>query len=219
MNADAIARRENPLTALRRMARPRIDVEQCEFCSQPLETCHRHLLEINTRKIVCVCDPCALRFESVIGRFKLIPRDARKLQDFEMTDAQWDSLALPIQLAFFFHSTPAQKTIALYPSPGGATESLLSLEAWNALVAANPVLARMEPDVEALLVDRLRNHHEYFVTPIDACFELVGLIRLHWRGFSGGDKAWGEIERFFARLRAQTGVSAGVGLKREAAHA
>ncbi len=43
---------------------------------------------------------------------------------------------------------------AYYPSPMGATESLLRLEAWKELEAANPVLATLEPDVEALLVDR-----------------------------------------------------------------
>jgi hypothetical protein len=42
---------------------------------------------------------------------------------------------------------------------------------------------------------------DYFLAPIDACFELVGLIRLHWRGLSGGTEAWREIEAFFARLR------------------
>ena len=38
----------------------------------------------------------------------------------------------------------------------GPTESLLELDAWQALEAANPVLAQMEPDVEALLVNRAR---------------------------------------------------------------
>jgi hypothetical protein len=41
---------------------------------------------------------------------------------------------------------------------------------------------------------------EYYVVPVDVCFELIGLIRLHWRGFSGGDKVWEEVERFFAKL-------------------
>ena len=43
---------------------------------------------------------------------------------------------------------------AYYPSPMGPTESLLELDAWAALEAANPVLATLEPDVEALLVNR-----------------------------------------------------------------
>ena len=44
--------------------------------------------------------------------------------------------------------------VALYPSPAGATESELELTAWDALCAANPVLERLEPDAEALIVNR-----------------------------------------------------------------
>ena len=36
--------------------------------------------------------------------------------------------------------------------------------------------------------------------PIDECYKLVGLIRTHWRGLSGGDEVWDEIARFFDRL-------------------
>ena len=90
---------------------------------------------------------------------------------------------------------------AYYPSPAGATESLLPLTAWETLVGANPVLRDMRPDVETLLVNRVRETREYFLAPIDVCFELVGLIRVHWRGFSGGEEVWREIDRFFARLR------------------
>ena len=71
-----------------------------------------------------------------------------------MSDGQWESLHLPINLAFFFYSTPAERVVALYPSPAGAVESLLPLEAWGELSGANPVLAVMEPDVEALSPDR-----------------------------------------------------------------
>ena len=151
------------------------------------------------RKIICACDPCALRFQDVVGgRFKLIPRDARALPDFQMTDAQWDSLALPINLAFF-HNTGGKMT-AMYPSPAGATESLLPLEHWRELVADNPMLGEIEPDVEALLVNRVGPAREYFIAPMDVCYELVGLIRTHWRGLSGGETVWVEIENFFARL-------------------
>ena len=68
---------------------------------------------------------------------------------------QWEDLRLPIDLAFFFHSTPQGKTVACYPSPAGATESLLDLEAWDDLSRDNPVLAALAPDVEALLVNRV----------------------------------------------------------------
>lgn len=190
------------LAALRRYARPAPAVERCDLCSVELAPAHRHLLELASRRIYCACDACALRFEGVVeGRFKLVPRDARPLPGMQISDAEWDSLAVPINLAFFFFSTPAGKMIALYPSPAGATESLLPLETWWGLVAANPALAAMEADVEALLVNRVGEAHEYWITPIDACFELAGLIRMHWRGLAGGDLVWKKIAEFFAKLR------------------
>lgn len=198
-----------PFATLRRLAGaaasgapPKPQLESCELCSIALGPQHRHLLETATRRIVCSCDPCALRFHDVVGgKFKLIPRDARPLPDFKMTDAAWEGFALPINLAFFFYDTPNEKMSAFYPSPAGATESLLPLTAWQALVLANPILNGMQADVETLLINRVGEKREYFIAPIDVCFELVGLIRIHWRGFSGGEDVWREIDGFFARLR------------------
>ena len=199
---------ESAFKTLQRYAQPRADAEQCEFCSVTLGAGHRHLLEAATGKIICVCEPCGLRFENVQGRWRLIPRDARALPEFQMTDEQWEALALPIHLAFFFQSSAAGKVVAMYPGPAGATESLLPLSGWEALADANPALSELAPDVEALLVNRLGKTPEYFVAPIDRCFELVGLIRLHWRGFFGGEKVWQEIEGFFQNLRASAGSPA-----------
>jgi hypothetical protein len=96
--------------------------------------------------------------------------------------------------------------VAMYPSPAGATESLLSLEAWNEIACSSPELAQMESDVEALLVNRIGqargfNKAEYYLLPIDQCFRLVGLIRSHWRGFAGGTEVWQQIADYFAELR------------------
>jgi hypothetical protein len=159
---------------------------------------------MSSQNVICSCDACALLFQNVAtGRFKLIPRDVYILENFQLTDAEWESLSLPINLVFFFYSSSRKKVAALYPSPGGATESLLSLENWLNLEKINPVLAVIEPDVEALLVNRIGDARDFYIAPIDVCFELVGLIRLHWRGFSGGDTVWEEINKFFRRLRAQ----------------
>ena len=64
----------------------------------------------------------------------------------------------------------------------------------------------MEPDVEALLVNRLgaaRGYRsaEYYILPMDECFRLVGLFRAHWRGLSGGTEVWREAARFFDEMR------------------
>jgi hypothetical protein len=140
-------------------------------------------------------------------KYKRVPRGVRLLDHFRLTDAQWEDLRLPIDLAFFFHSTPHGKMVACYPSPAGATESLLDLEAWDDLRRHNPVLAQLEPDVEALLVNRVTRGRgaeppapAYFLAPIDQCFRLVGLIRTHWRGFTGGSVVWEEIDGFFGDL-------------------
>lgn len=215
MSPSLLTREQNAFAMLRQLARPRRAAEQCEFCSVALGAEHRHLFEPATRKIICACDACALRFENVVGRWKLIPRGARWLPGFQMSEAAWESLALPIQLAFLFASSTAQRMIALYPSPAGATESRLPLTNWEALASSNPCLAELQSDVEALLVNRLRTPPEYYAAPIDRCFELVGLIRLHWRGLSGGERVWREIDAFFHALRANA-AGAPVG---EVAHA
>jgi hypothetical protein len=59
----------------------------------------------------------------------------------------------------------------------------------------------MASDVEALLVNRLNQPHEYFILPIDECYRLIGLIRTQWRGFSGGKEVWEAISGFFTSLR------------------
>jgi hypothetical protein len=90
---------------------------------------------------------------------------------------------------------------AFYPSPAGATESLLPLDAWARLVADNEVLTSLQPDVEALLVRRDDEHREAYLVPIDACYELVGELRRLWKGFDGGTEAREAMDAFFARLR------------------
>ena len=198
------------IKSLRRFRQPRTAQERCEFCSAGLSPNHRHLLEISNSRIVCTCDPCALRFQDVVGgRFKLIPRDVWELAQFSLSDVEWENLALPINLAFFFFSTPEKKMKALYPSPAGATELLLPLAAWNSLAERHPRLRTMQPDVEAFLVNRVGTKREYYVVPVDVCFELVGLIRMHWRGLSGGEAVWQQVETFFARLSANARPLAG----------
>src|SRR5690349_5028536 len=141
------------------------------------------------RRVACACEACAILFGGhAEQRFKRIPRDVRVLHDFVIDDIEWESLLIPINLAYFVHSTAAKRVLALYPSPGGAMESTLDLEYWEQIVRRNPVLKSFEPDVEALLVDRVSSTPQYFRAPIDQCFRLVGVIRTKWRGLSGGDE-------------------------------
>ncbi len=178
-------------------------VEQCDMCAAPVPPGHRHIVDLSDRRIMCACRACALLFDSKAaggGHLRLLPTRRRRLDDFVLDPAQWDRLRIPVDMAFFFYSTPAERVLALYPSPAGPTESLLELEAWTELEAANPVLESMEPDVEALLVSRARDMDEQWLVPIDDCYELVGLIRSRWRGFGGGEEVWAGIHEFFDDL-------------------
>jgi len=203
------------IAALRRISRRREETqEQCELCGIGLSDDHEHLYDVEKRQLACACPTCAVLSEVRAGRttYRRVPRRYLALRDFRMSDEQWDSLAIPVNMAFLTTGSDGGLHCH-YPSPAGATESLLTLEGWEELVAQNPVLSTLEPDVEALLVSRVGERHEdvegqpteheYFLVPIDACFELVGLIRVHWRGFSGGGQAWERIGDFFAGLRAR----------------
>lgn len=200
------------------------EVEVCELCSEQIPPEHRHLLHMDSREVVCACNACALLFEDdrasqfAKSEYKLIPRDAYALPDLQIDAVQWNRLSLPINLAFFVYRTSGDDAsaedgearhddtdvTALYPSPAGATESLLSLDAWEVLTDEHPALEEMEPDVQALLANRVDEHEAYYLAPIDICYRLVGLIRLHWRGFSGGEEVWTEIENFFDELDQQS---------------
>ena len=193
------------LASLRRFMRPRAVREQCELCSAELADEHTHLLELANRRLTCACEPCAILFsDQAAGKYRRVPRRGQFLPDFHLTDIAWASLDLPINLAFFVQSTAAGRVLALYPSPGGATEALVSREAWQMLTEDNPSLRDFEPDVEALLVNRMGEARECYRVGIDACYKLVGLIRTHWRGVSGGPAMWDEVREFFNSLKERT---------------
>ncbi|HEX3377904.1 MAG TPA: DUF5947 family protein, partial [Candidatus Acidoferrales bacterium] len=104
--------------------KPREKVEVCELCATPIAAEHHHLLELEKRQVSCACDPCAILFAgNYRQRYRRIPRDIYRLQNFQMTDLEWESLLIPINLAFFVYSSAAEKIVAQYPSPGGAMES------------------------------------------------------------------------------------------------
>jgi len=207
MSTGPQAMSQSAFGTLRQFARRQRTLERCELCAADLPGHHDHLIELAERKLVCACLACAVLFSGHSGaKYKRVPQRVTLLAGFQMTDAHWDSLMIPIGMAFFFHNSLEGKVAAFYPSPAGATESQLALETWSDIVSENPALAEMQPDVEALLVNRVSlmggsSPAEYYLLPIDECYKLVGLIRTHWRGFSGGSEVWQELRNFFAGLR------------------
>lgn len=189
--------------AERKAAAPPAPEEHCELCGAPIGSDHRHLLDLENRQPLCACRPCSVLFDRRAaggGHFRLIPERRLGLTQFELDDLAWEELRIPVDMAFFFFDSNADRVMALYPGPMGATESRLELPAWQELERANPILATLEPDVEALLVNRARGARSQWLVPIDDCYRLVAVIRTRWRGFTGGREVWLEIERFFADL-------------------
>lgn len=208
----AIATQDSPRAALASLQqfvrKPRESPAFCELCGVQLAQQHSHLLELNNRQITCACEPCAILFvDNATQPYRRIPRELRRLHTFAMDDHEWDSLLIPIKLAFFVNDSKAGRVVAQYPSPAGAMESSLDLEYWQAIVARNPVLNSFAPDVEALLVNRVSDPPQYFRAPIDLSYYLVGTIRKHWRGLSGGSEVWKKIDQFFCELNAASGGS------------
>jgi hypothetical protein len=196
---------------LRRFAAPRVAAaveERCDLCKTPLAGEHPHLVDLASRRLLCACGPCALLFDhrgASEGRFKRVPSRRLRLRDLRLGADFWDRLQIPVRLAFFFENSDAQRPVAFYPGPAGATESLLPLDAWREVVAANPVLGSLESDVEAMLLrDRDDGGPECYLVPIDVCYALTGTVRRTWKGFEGGADAWQEIDRFFAELAASS---------------
>jgi hypothetical protein len=188
--------------------------EHCELCGAPIPARHRHLLELSSRELMCACRPCSVLFDrsgSGAGRYKLLPERRLRLDGLVLSDLTWEELRIPVDMAFLFPSSTAGRVVAYYPGPLGPVESQLELRAWRDLEACNPLLATLEEDVEALLVDRVDGARRHWIVPLDDCYALVGLIRTRWRGLSGGREVWTEIDRFFDELdgRARSATEGG----------
>jgi hypothetical protein len=164
---------------------------------------HEHLLHLSERRILCVCATC---WAQRSADPELRPTGSRVvwLDDFELPDELWARLEVPIGLAFFMRSSSVDAVVAMYPSPAGATESELKLTAWDDLRALNPELDSLEPDAEALVINRVSDPPAYLIAPIDECYALVGAVKMSWEGISGGDAIERAIPTFFGRLRARS---------------
>jgi hypothetical protein len=178
--------------------------ERCDFCATPLGPEHSHLIELAARRIVCACRPCAIVFEpegAAQGKYRAVPTRYREIESMAIDNLAWEELQFPIGLAFFFYNSLEKRMVAFYPSPAGAIESLLPLDTWERIAAPHPEIAALLPDVEAIVIRRMPDASAAFVVPIDAAYELVGLIRTAWKGFDGGQEARAKIDAFFEKLR------------------
>ncbi len=197
--------------------------ERCEFCAAAIAAGHGHVADLESSSLMCACRPCYLLFShSGAGqtrqpeprpgehprpgraRYRAVPDRYRSDPGHPLTVAELDTLEIPVGLAFFLRSSASGDTTAFYPSPAGATECRLDLEAWARIADGHPLLGAAAADVEAILISRGERDQDgvlTFLVPIDACYELAGRMRLLWRGFDGGAEARDAIASFLERVR------------------
>ena len=180
--------------------------EACEMCAAPVGDDHRHVVDLERRALLCACRGCALLFERTDGdgRYRTVPDRYLRVEAFMLPPPAWAALQIPVGLAFIVTNTSLGRPVAFYPSPGGATEADVPPDGWNAIVDANPELVDVEADVEAVLV-RADTPASCFVVPVDRCYELVGALRLHWRGFDGGAEVREHMAAFFDDVERRAG--------------
>lgn len=185
--------------------------EVCEMCAAGIPATHSHVADLEQSSLLCVCRACYLLFAPVqagAGRYRAVPD--RYLHDpaRPMSAAEWDELEIPVGLAFFMYSSQNAEVAGFYPSPAGSTECRLDLSAWARIAQAHPLLAAIEPDVEAALITRTDKTSivEHFIVPIDACYELAGRMRMLWKGFDGGTEARQSIDEFLGDVRSRARV-------------
>ena len=174
--------------------------ERCDLCGITGPERHRHLLQLVERQIACTCESC-WNVRSGDPEYRPVGNRTLWLPDLDVPDDLWASFQIPIGLAFFMDSTVTACVVALYPSPGGATESELHFDSWARMSMLNPVLRELEPDIEGLVVNRLSDSPCYAIAPIDQCYALTGAIKMHWEGISGGPGVEQAVSRFFDELR------------------
>ena len=193
-------------TVLRRItaARPAPSAEErCDMCAAAIAEPHQHVVDVRNRSMMRTCRPCYLLFtdDGADLAYRSVPDRYLAFGDFRMSPGRWDELAIPVGIAFFFMHSTLDHVVAFYPSPAGATESELPLDAWTGVVEANPGLATARPDVEAILLRKMTDDVACYLVPVDCCYELVGHLRRLWRGFDGGADVHRRLDEFFADVQ------------------
>ena len=207
--------RGNPLDVIARISksrRPSADGPRCEMCGGSIDAKHQHVVNTEQRSLLCACRPCYLLFtaERATLKFRAVPDRYLSFPDFRLGPGHWDDLEIPVGLVFVFQNSALDGISAFYPGPAGATESTLPLTAWDRVVAENPALRALLPDIEALLLRapvRSGEGYQCYLVPIDSCYELIGRLRQVWRGFDGGTEARAVIDEYFAAVRKRCRVA------------
>ncbi|ABW11922.1 conserved hypothetical protein [Parafrankia sp. EAN1pec] len=182
---------------------------RCELCGERIAEEHGHITDLDTRSILCSCPGCRLLFTRAGaggGRYRAVPTRYLFAAAFPTGAELLAAAGIPVGLAFFVIHDGAVG--AFYPSPGGATHCELPASTTAGGFGADLAAAvgwQLTPEVEGLLVHTTRDGQSGYLLPIDACYRLVGELRLHWRGFDGGTQARQRLADFLADARRRAG--------------
>ncbi len=183
--------------------------ERCELCGQRVPEQHRHVADLEKRRVRCACQACSLLFEkegAARGHYRTIPDRVLVDPNLVLTPDLWRELGIPVQLAFVLFDSRLGRWVALYPGPAGLAEAEIADGPWQELSNASPLVGAVERDVEALLcwAPRGAQQFEVYLAPIDTCYELAARVRRSWRGVDGGDEVRHEVAEVFVRLRVRS---------------
>ena len=176
----------------------------------PIAEQHQHVVNLDSRALMCTCRACYLLFTDRAGR-PALPRRAGPLPVLPglrarrgATGTRWRSRSA------WPSSSPTRcsgRTVAFYPGPAGATESELPLDAWDARRGGQPAARhRAAPTSRRCCVRGARTASDR-VRPATWCRSTpatswsAGCGRL-WRGFDGGQEARARSTTFFAQVDA-----------------
>ena len=99
---------------------------------------------------------------------------------------------------------PAASSPSTRARPGRPSPSSTSTPG-SELRTANPVLMSLEPDAEALIVNRMAEPPEHAIAPIDECYRLVGMIKVELGGDLGRRRAGAGDRGVLRRAASESG--------------
>lgn len=177
------------------------------MCAAPLAgEEQRHLLDLIHHTFLSICNGCALAFGprgANAGTYRLVPTRHLALLDFQGTNELGTGPERWGKVAYLLRSSEAGRILILSLDPAGVRESTFDLECWRTLLKANPLLDSLEPDVEALLINRSAQPPSSYIVPIDTCSRLLGLLSRCQQNQKREQEIWEAIEAFFAEIQAE----------------
>ena len=96
--------------------------EACEMCAEPIGDGHSHVVNLESRQIMCTCRACYLLFThqgAAGGRYRAVPDRYLHDPEFQLDDGVWETLQIPC--GRLSSQLDIGRVVAL-PRPAGETD-------------------------------------------------------------------------------------------------